>query len=396
MTPGAHSFTLLNARLPSGEVSSLRVTGGLITSIGAGPLPADLLLDLQGDWLLPGLINAHDHLQLNGLPSETPFPAYTNVRGWIADVDRRRRFDESFKARTSLPRNDRLLIGGIKNLLSGVTTVAHHDPLYEALRSHAFPVSVVQSYGWAHSLQVDGEAAVQESFQDTPAETPWMIHAAEGVDADAHTEFGRLDRLRCIGSNTLLIHGIALKTAERDRLYQAGGGLIWCPASNLKLFGRSADIRSLALKGRVALGSDSRLSGSKDLLEELRSARDTDQLESALLPRLVGCDAAALLRLPDRGALRTGLRADLVVLPAEKDLLNATRSDVRLVIVGGEARYGDEDVASALAPEGFMAAVQVDGRAKLLARFLVEALQAASSAEEGLKCRGPRIGWKAA
>jgi hypothetical protein len=42
-----------------------------------------------------------------------------------------------------VPREERLLIGGVKNLLSGVTTVAHHDPLYSCLQEATFPVRVV-------------------------------------------------------------------------------------------------------------------------------------------------------------------------------------------------------------------------------------------------------------
>src|SRR6202030_2700412 len=101
------------------------------------------------------LINAHDHLQLNTLPPLETLRTYLHAREWIADVDARRRTDSAFEARVALSRDDRLLVGGLKNLLSGVTTVAHHDPAYPFLWSEDFPTSVAPDCGWSHSLYVE-------------------------------------------------------------------------------------------------------------------------------------------------------------------------------------------------------------------------------------------------
>ena len=68
---------------------------------------------------------------------------------------------------------------------------------------------------------------------------------AEGVDAEAGAEMARLEALGCIAENTLMVHGVALDRAGRRRLADAGAGLIWCPASNLRLFGKSADVADL-------------------------------------------------------------------------------------------------------------------------------------------------------
>ena len=98
---------------------------------------------------------------------------------------------------------------------------------------------------------------MRAAYRSTPSDTPWIIHAAEGVDAEAAAEFDRLEALGCVGSNTLLVHGVALDEARRARLAAAGAGLIWCPSSNLRLFGATAAVADLVRCGRVALGSDS-------------------------------------------------------------------------------------------------------------------------------------------
>ncbi len=71
----------------------------------------------EGDRLLPGLINAHDHLQLNSLPDHETPKFYQHARDWIAEVDGRRRTDPQFEAGVFVARDERLLLGGLKNLL---------------------------------------------------------------------------------------------------------------------------------------------------------------------------------------------------------------------------------------------------------------------------------------
>jgi cytosine/adenosine deaminase-related metal-dependent hydrolase len=378
------NICFLNAQFANGRIGSLRVSGGLIAAIDAAPELEDRVIDLRGDRLMPGLINGHDHLQLNSLPAHARPEFYRHVRDWIAEIDHRRRSDPQFAARASIPRDDRLLLGGIKNLLSGVTTVAHHDPLYPFLRQSDYPISVVCNYGWSHSLYIDGERSVTDSYGATPAEWPWIVHAAEGQDQEAAHEFERLDALGCLKPNTVLVHGIALNQRQRTRLCAAGSALIWCPSSNMRLFGRTAEVSGLVAIGRVGLGTDSRLSGSRDLLDELQLAAKLGGLNDADLEGLVTHVGAALLRLADRGALRPGLRADLLVLPAGMRLRQATRGAVRLVMINGCARYGDADLATRAAAHDLWTPALVDGVPKLLDAQLSRSLACASAREPGL------------
>ena len=378
-------ITFVNARLSGGEITSLRIVGPRIAALGADPHPDDSIVDLKGDRVFPGLINAHDHLQLNNLPLPEFSRHYRNVRDWFTDVHERRGSDAAFRAGVSVPRNERLLIGGMKNLLSGVTTVAHHDPLYPFLSTAEFPTRVLQNFGWSHSIQVSGEEQVKRSYQRTPHQWPWIVHAAEGVDEQASRDFERLDALGCLGPNTLLVHGIALSQAQRIRLGDLDAGLIWCPSSNMNLFGTTTDVAGLLGRGGVALGTDSRLSGARDLLDELRVAATISDLDDDTLERLVTADSARLLRLPDRGSLRSGTRADILILPAGTRLSTATRADVRLVLIDGLVRYGDQDCAHAVAPNAHWAEIRVDGRAKILDGRLASLISQCAARETGFE-----------
>src|SRR5262245_32197461 len=181
-------LTFVNADL-GGEETSLRIVGSRIASLGEVPQPDDLVIDLGGDRLLPGLINAHDHLQHNHFSGLRYRAHYTNVREWIEDVSSRMQTSTALRNSGDLPREHRLLQGAAKNARSGATTVAHHDPLYELLATDAYPISVVRHYGWSHSLFIDGDETVRRAYQQTPLAWPWIIHASEGLDPDAADEF---------------------------------------------------------------------------------------------------------------------------------------------------------------------------------------------------------------
>ena len=378
--------TFINAQIGA-DTGTLRILGSRIAELGTNPHAGDRVVDLKGDRLLPGLINAHDHLQLNSLPCLESGKQYRHVRDWISDINARRRSDPLFEAAVAVARDERLLIGGVKNLLSGVTTVAHHDPLYPFLSNPDYPTGIVTECGWSHSLYIDGEQEVRSSYAHTPLHWPWIIHAAEGLDEAAANEFERLDALGCLGTNTLIVHGIALDQAQRMRLDRAAAGLIWCPSSNLRLFGRTAEVGDLIARGRVALGTDSRLSGARDLLDELQVAHAAGGLDEPTLESLVTGDSARLLRLADRGVLKAGARADILILPAGTRLSSATRADVRLVLRDGAVQYGDKDCAHAFiafTPTARWVEVRVDGRPKILDGTVAALISRASAREAGL------------
>lgn len=296
------------------RVTTMRFSRDRILSLDILAARGDRIVDVAGCVVYPGLVNAHDHLELNHYPRTKFRPVYANAAEWSADFTPRLEI-EPFRSLRALPLANQCWIGGLKNLYSGVTTVAHHNPLHKPLRRADFPVRVVQRYGWAHSFALE-HGDLQVGYRRTLLDAPWMIHLAEGTDARAADELTRLSALDLLHTNTLLIHGVGLRTADRAQMITAGAGLVWCPSTNFYLLGATAQVRELSAVGLLAIGSDSRLTADGDLLDELRAAYLTGQLTPAALFRAVTTDAARLLHIPRAGSLLPGSLPDFFVTRA--------------------------------------------------------------------------------
>jgi hypothetical protein len=318
--------------------------------------------------VLPALVNAHDHLHQNcvpPLPQTTPFH---NSYQW-AGAFRSHFQDAGVKLALSTPLAARLWHGGLKNALSGVTTVMHHDPGHAMFAAADFPVQVSQPSGWAHSLHLPYGPDVVASFRALPAHVPWFIHLAEGVDSLAAGELQELRQLGCLGRNTVLIHGVGLDDSAVADVLRAGAAVVWCPASNLALLGQTIAphrLRALFDAGRLALGTDSRLSGARDLIEELKVAATHSDFSPCELLQLVTGRALQLLR--------TTAPDDCIILRnGDGDpfggLRNLQRAQLRAVVRNGEPLIADPDFEDWFAALDIPSVeVRLDGEAKLLRR----------------------------
>ncbi len=338
--------------------------------------------DLRDHLIFPGLVNAHDHLHLNAFPPlefTEPFP---NSYAWIAAFQSYLESSAVAMVR-AVPTVLRHWHGALKNLLCGVTTVAHHDPWHPVFEETLFPVRVLRDFGWSHSLGLGLPNAarcalvygpsIAESFAATPPTQPWIIHLAEGTDEVAAAELRALDAIGCLAANTVLVHGVGLSESDRDRLLAAGGGVVWCPGSNLAMLGRTLNPRRLLDAGRLALGSDARISGGGDLLRELRLAAAHSDATPAELLRLVTEASHRLLRLPEVGGLTPGQWADLLIVrdtgtTPHRCLLELWRADIRAVVRGGVPILADSDFADWFSFCGIaVTPVRLDGCLKLCA-----------------------------
>lgn len=367
---------------------SVRVSGGRIDRLGVAPGRRDVVIDLDESVVVPGLINAHDHLELNSFGRLKWREQYTNVREWIADFQPRFHSDSRLADARKETRADRVWVGGLKNMLSGVTTVCHHNPLHRTLHAR-FPVRVVRCFGLSHSLHIDGPGVVA-AYRATPRDWPWIIHAAEGIDEEAEREILTLDSIGCLGRNTVLVHGVAIN-GRAERVIETGASLVWCPTSNHFLFGRTAEARPFVHAQRLAIGTDSRLSGDGDLLDELGAAHSTRQVSAESLVGAVTAQAAAVLRLGDAGRLAPGDRADLAVFrrvaadPFES-VVAATRADLRLTLLDGMPLVADESCADAFGAAGEPCVpARVDGARRLLAKWIARRVSELSLPEPGLE-----------
>jgi cytosine/adenosine deaminase-related metal-dependent hydrolase len=217
------------------------------------------------------------------------------------------------------------------------------------------------------------------------------VHAAEGVDVEARAEIETLHTMACLRANTVLVHGVALDAERAERVLSAGASLVWCPTSNDFLFGVTADVRRFSQKRRVALGTDSRLSGEGDLLDELRAACRTRQLSAEALVRTVTSSAAVMLRLSEAGTLAAGKAADLVVLRRRAgdpfdSVVASTRDDVRLTMIGGVPLVGGREMRPVFAARRQRHAnATVDGAERLLASWIARHVSKMTLREPGLE-----------
>ena len=400
----AKPVSFVNARVIARDqtATSIRFSSRVL-SLGERPRQGDTVVDLGGGFVLPGLVNAHDHLELNHYGRLKVRERYENASAWIADMGQRLSSDPAVRVGRAYPLIERLFIGGIKNLLAGVTTVAHHNPFYPEMR-RTMPIRVVRRYGWAHSFLLESRPAgargepggdIAVRWQTTPPATPFFVHLAEGVDEEARGELPKLEALGCLKPNTVIVHGVAIDENGWRRVARTGAGLVWCPASNAFLFGETALVEPLVAgsdeaRVTVALGTDSRVTGSRDLLDELREAKKALPVAPKLLLRMVTSEAAKLLRQPRAGRLAVGAPADLVVLPALAEdagasLLQTTRCDVRLVVVDGRPLVGDPDFAPVFkARKVAVRPLRVDASPKVGDSGLVRRIAGCPIAEPGV------------
>ena len=281
--PRAELTCIQGARLALGPETSLVQNIGIVDSRieslpnnpegGRVPLLPEENANLSGYLVLPGLVNAHDHLEFALFP-RLGKGGYQNFLEWAEDIHHPGA-SPVFEHR-KVSREVRLWWGGIRNVLSGVTTVCHHNPYEAGVFENDFIVRVLRDYGWAHSLTMDSEVAAKK--RKTPKGQPFLVHLAEGVDEVSAEEVFELHRAGALDDETIIIHGLALGKKGISLLCAAGAGLIWCPSSNMFLFGKTLSSEEIRATPRIAIGSDSPLTAIGDLLDELRFAHQISDL----------------------------------------------------------------------------------------------------------------------
>jgi cytosine/adenosine deaminase-related metal-dependent hydrolase len=334
---------LENVALPDSypAASSLTIRGAVIAAVGPDDTAPDLAIDLSGALAFPGLVNGHDHLEFNLFPALRGDGVHGDYLEWGADIQHRHRAVIARVLR--IPAAQRMRWGMFKNLLAGVTSVIHHGALPPADPL----IDVPGRYRYLHSLGFHRRWPLRlaSPFDRRPV----LVHIAEGTSARAAAEPDRLTRWNWWGADLIGIHGIAM-SPKQARRWKA---VIWCPVSNLFLYGQTAPVQQLKSSTAILFGTDSTLSAGWNLWDHLRVARQIGALTDAeLYASLTDGPARVFRDLGSGGTLAPGRRADIVVArrrqPADGSFLQAffglNPQDLMLVIRRGRILLFDESL----------------------------------------------------
>lgn len=319
--------------------------------------------------LLPGLVNAHCHLELSALADVVPggggFIAWAQrFLKTVGETPRERRRAAAHEAAAAAARLGTAAIGDVGNTLDAAPAMgAAHlggvlfhellgsreaktgDALADAARERAeaastwpadlgyvraphAPYSVgpdlmrrifaaAASERRATSIHVAEDEEELKLLRDGSGAWPSML-ASMGIDASTRAP-GKspVDYLASLGAfdgdapPPLLVHMVHAGADDRRIARQAGATVVLCPRSNLHIGGRLADVPALLDDGvPIAIGTDS-LASTPDLSlwgEMATLAAHFPAVPAARWLNAATAGGAAALGLPAHGALAPGRR----------------------------------------------------------------------------------------
>ncbi len=379
-----------------GRVSATGASGRRLLADGAHEI------DLGSVVVLPGLVNAHTHLELSYLRDEVA-PASQFVT-WIRAVmtARRQRSDTGPEILDALNRAiaesvacGTAIVGDISNSLVSFSPLTH-SPLaaivfYELIRFNtADPTGVVEQATRALEALVPTDRvraslaahapysvsplvlrAIRRALDRDPF-APCSIHLSESVEEVEFIRTGQgpwralleeigswdpawvppggspvqfLDESGFLGPRVLTVHGVQMTTADLDRLVVRGSTVVACPRSNFHTGAGAPPIEDFYNYGvNVAVGTDS-LASAPDLnvFAELATMRALAPTVSAgaLLDSATRQGARALGFDADYGTIEPGKSARLIAVEIPPNTV-----DVEEYLVGGvepsQIRWLDE------------------------------------------------------
>ncbi len=305
--------------------------------------------------LFPGLINAHDHL----FGTYHPKIGEGHYLCWLPwDYDLKG--SETYKERNKNSAQDIYLIGSYKNLISGVTTVHDHiphevnDPYIDLL-----PIRVLKDYALSHECSPYdlkwGEGIDIEFKKAVANDIPYVTHIEEGWDTESLRGIDILLEHNALDQHAVLIHGVGFSTEDIKKVAKKGANFVWCPGSNVFMYGKTARIRDILEAGiNTSIGTDSPASGELNLLEEIRFAKKAyqerygEELRDRQVVEMITVNPARAFRIQDRlGSLKKGALGDLLIISGNRrkpyaSLVHAELKDIALVFMEGRPLYGDD------------------------------------------------------
>jgi 5-methylthioadenosine/S-adenosylhomocysteine deaminase len=317
-----------------------------------------------GGTIYPGLLDLHNHFVYDVLPLWKVPRCYSNRSQWPRAGDYASDVQLPVRALAERPSTARAIVRYVeaKALAGGTTTgqgmrtrVNGGPRLFHGAMRNVEETKdprLPEAGTLVPTLYVNPER-VRAFKTALAARTAYFYHLAEGRDDAARRTYSDLVDNDLLSRSLVGIHCLGLHPEDLVEFAGAGGKCVWSPFSNLLLYGRTLNLPALLKSGvRFSIGCDWTPTGSKNLLQELKVAQWVVESQSADLTtedlaRAVTCEAAAVVGWEGRvGTLAVGAFADLVVLRGTQgdpfdQLVDATESEVALVLVHGVARYGD-------------------------------------------------------
>ena len=312
-------------------------------------------IDLNGLFVFPGLINCHDHLLGTYFPRVGDRKPYLNWLMWDNDL----KASPHYAERQQVESSDLYMLGGYRHLICGVTSVQDHIPHFvQDMFKSLVPIRVVDQFSMAHSVGSFslpwGEGIEVEHQMAQQNQTPFITHCSEGFDKETLESVSVLENKQALSEHTVLIHGIAFSDEDIELLAERGVNVVWCPVSNLYMFNTTTQIKKLLdAKINVVLGTDSPMSGSINIFEEMYIAKNyyqetySEELSDELILKMLTTRAAKAMFLPELGSIKEGNLADLLVIDGRSHdpyhcIVNMGFANVMLVVIGGRPKYADE------------------------------------------------------
>jgi len=370
--------------------------GQQIVGIGSGRTPGEAQ-DLGDVALLPGLVNAHTHLELSWMAGLVP-PA-ASMDQWIRALLTVRRegapggepavIESMARSAVAMRASGTVLVGDISNTLLSPAVLAQADlggvvfhellgfnaadpadMVREARERIATVSSDVRTSIVAHAPYSVSPALFSEIAR-AAGESPLSVHLAESAEEIQFLRTGTgpirsmletlgvwtpawstpacgpveyLTRVGYLRQGTLIVHGVHLTDDELERVRRAGAVLVTCPRSNEWVGAGPPRLSHFYASGvPVAIGTDSLASApSLNLFDEMAEMR-------RIAPEI---SAAAILDSATRqGAIALGFGAEFGTLAAGKRPamiavdVPASAGDVEEYLVSGVPAGGVRRVA---------------------------------------------------
>ncbi len=201
--------------------------------------------------------------------------------------------------------------------------------MHEALADRPLVTTTLSPHA-PYTVSTGGLEKVAELAERLDVQVPIHVHETQGEVDDHLRQFGvrplrRLADAGLVNERLVAVHMVWLEDAEIEQMAEAGGHVVHCPESNLKLASGCAPVAALAAAGvNVALGTDGAASNNDlDMFGELRTAallgkwvgRNAGVLPAQDVLRMATLDGARALGLDRRiGSLEVGKEADMVAV----------------------------------------------------------------------------------